>query len=111
MKTLKEFIKESSKIDHNVTKAKVKNDLNNLWKEVSNNKYEDMRSVIKTIQKSLDDKYGYDIVNINYYPEDDKYILEIEYNDQTIIKGHIDYNYDGSIENPSAIYDLVLNID
>lgn len=107
------------------TRTTVRNFINRVWQNVSAQRFHDndwsgFHNTIKYLQWQLDAKYGEDEVKIIYYCQDGgyrksvdgmslwkEYIIEIEANDKTIIKGYINCCACGTHNDPFDTYDMV----
>ena len=106
-------------------RASIRNFINKKWQEISNQRCRDydwsgFRNAIKYLQKALDERYGEDIIKINYYCIDGgyrqskdgmsqwkEYLINIEFNEEDIIKGYINCCACGTISDPFSVYDMV----
>lgn len=112
-------------MDLKVTRTTVRNYINRVWSNISAQRFRDedwsgFKNSIKYLQWQLDDKYGKDVVNINYYCQDGgyrqssdglslwkEYLINVEYKDKVIIKGYINCCACGTQRDPFSTYDMV----
>ena len=112
-------------MEKNFTRTTVRNYINRVWQILSNQRFHDndwsgFHNTVQYLQRQLDDRYGVDVIKINYYCEDGgyrtskdgmsqwkEYLINIYNNDEIIIKGYINCCACGKVSDPFSTYDMV----
>lgn len=112
-------------MEKNFTRTTVRNYINRVWQILSNQRFHDndwsgFHNTIQYLQWQLNDRYGKDVIKINYYCENGgyrtskdgmsqwkEYLINIYANDEIIIKGYINCCACGTMNDPFSTYDMI----